>query len=115
MVKTCQRCGSIIKRACGLCSPCETKVRQEATDWQERDYLARWLHGRVDAAGKLITDSAVVATSADRRCILRLLAKARAQGVDWRNPPEPLTFDKRLAILTQRTQPKPRKRRQAVA
>jgi hypothetical protein len=77
-------------------------VRQQATDWQERDYLARWLHDRVDTVGRIITDSAVTATASDRRCVVRLLAKARSLGVDWSRPPEPMMFDRRLAILTQR-------------
>jgi hypothetical protein len=68
--------------------------------WQARDYLARWLSPRGEDMGKEAT---------------RLKGLAERLGVDWRHPPEPMTFDERLAILSHRPTPAKRGRRKGAA
>ncbi len=92
----CGRCGSPqtkkgTRRSCGYCVTCEALYHQEATQWQERDYLWRWLHTRADVAPE----------EREYRTVLRLRVAARSMGIDWRaQPPEPMTYDDRLAALT---------------
>ncbi len=86
----CARCGKpgahLPKRE--YCPTCVAAFRREATLWQEKDFAWRWLHGRDDETGWHIE---------------KVRNWARAQGIDWRKPgPKPLTYDQRMAKLTDR-------------
>lgn len=92
----CVRCGQpgakLPKRR--YCPSCEAAYRAEAAAWQEKDALHRYLHTRDDlrSVGHLAT----------------LRKQTKALGIDWhQEPPAPMTFDARKAVLTLRTAPKP--------
>lgn len=96
----CKKCGQpgaqLPKRE--YCSACVGTFRTEATAWQERDYLWRYVHCRGD----------VKPGESEYRQVARLRVEAACQGIDWRQPaPAPLTFDQRMAALTDRAPRKP--------
>ena len=82
------------------CADCEAAYRAEATAWQERDGLHRYLHTRDDlpSVGHLA----------------KLREQAKALGINWRaEPPAITTFDARMAILTGRppaAKPRPKRK-----
>ncbi len=83
---TCPRCGlaANITGKDYVCGKCKGVLTKEAQAWQERAYLANYLSTRGDE---------------DTPQVLRLRASARAQGVDWHNPPAPMAFADRMAAL----------------
>lgn len=99
---TCPACGGPLKGLHSRCSTCYEEVQRKAKEWQARDYLASYLYSRVDARGVPFPDSAV----AEPRECWRLVQKARVLGVDWTVLPKMMTFDQRLAALTNRPKPK---------
>ncbi len=70
------------------CPDCIDQWRIEATQWQERDYLHRYLHTRSDDDGPQVR---------------RLRKAAKALGIDWTDdPPPPMVFAQRVAAITGR-------------
>lgn len=86
--QSCRECGRKIGRAGGFCRACGEALRAQATAEQEREYAWRWLRAREGETGTHLR-------------IVRAWAKARR--LDWRKtPPPPMTYDQRMARLTQR-------------
>jgi hypothetical protein len=99
MQKTCTLCGVTHHCHGCLCTQCEQQIRAQALAEQERDYVANYLHERVDANGYPLPNSALTVTPQDRKELLRLVDKARAAGVNWNTLHAPQTFHARRARL----------------
>lgn len=98
---SCPKCGradATINAKHPVCSACQTAIRRQAAQQQERDYLARWLSTRVDARG-FIEEDVMPRHTAGKLRLMKLVDEARRLGLDWVKPPEPLHFDTRLATL----------------
>lgn len=92
----CARCGRPGAKLPGrkFCPACAADYYAQAVAWQEHDALHRYLHERDD----LMPGS---------RHLQKLRVQAKALGIDWRaEPPEPMTFDARLARVTHREPPR---------
>lgn len=91
----CSRCGRPGAKLPGrkFCPACAAAYHAQAVAWQERDALHRYLCTRDDLP--------------NRGHLAKLRAQAKALGVDSRaEPPAPMTYDARLAIITHREPPR---------
>lgn len=97
----CPRCNRVGKRQKGspVCKDCYTALQDVAREANERDYLARYLHSRVDANGFLFDDSPLTASPSDRRTVQRLFTRAKLLGVDWTQPPMVVSDATRIRAL----------------
>jgi hypothetical protein len=99
----CPRCHRTVDVAISakhpVCRRCADAIARQARAEQEHAYLASWLSSRADAAGDPVDNSALTAHAYQRRSIRRAVAVARVAGHDWRHPPEPMRYDKRLTAL----------------
>jgi ribosomal protein S18 len=94
----CPHCGAKarVSDKTPLCRSCTNALRDEAFAQQERDYLRRYLAGRVDSQGHPL-ETALTVSAHDQREIARLVKRARQMHLDWTKPPEPMDFTTRLA------------------
>jgi hypothetical protein len=96
--RRCLKCKKVGKKALnprGFHDECWRKIETEVLGWQERDHLAQWLHSRADANGEPYRDSALTASAAERRQVMRLVRLARKLHIDWTKPPANIVFGER--------------------
>lgn len=112
----CKKVGSKKLNPRGFHDECWRKVETEALAWQERDYLAQWLHSRADADGNPFKDSALTTRPAERRQVQRLVRLARKLHIDWMNPPATIVFgERRERLIVEKYGAAPSKRGEAAA
>lgn len=91
----CEKRARHVSKNAPICAECYGTLQAQATEQQERDYLRRWLHSRVDEIGEPLWGH----TTTEQATIRRLCAKARRLQLDWKVIPLPTTYAARMRAL----------------
>jgi hypothetical protein len=95
----CCRTAVQITRAHPVCRRCTNAITRQARADHEASYLCAWLSSRANAAGDPLLDSGLTVYLYEQRAVQRAVTQARFLCLDWRTPPLPMPFDRRLRAL----------------